>query len=410
MARKKKGELPSGNIRRQVYLGTEIVCDKNGRPVLDENGKPKKKRKYASVTASNSNNAELAKAEIKINREAYQKPSCLTLREAIDNYIAVSDAVLSPTTISGYKTIQKEAFQDLMDQYIYTFTTDIIKKAVNDESKRPKKHCKEYRPISPKTVANEYGLISTVIKYYTGKTFNIKLPQKERKIKELPAPELIFAAVKDTKIELACLLAMWLSFSMSEVRGLTKSKSVSNGYITIVEVTVRVDGQDITKKQAKKETRNRKHKIPDYIMQLIDKVEGDVLVPYSVGAIDYNLKKIMKEANLPPITFHDLRHLNASIMSFLNIPEKYAMERGGWSTDKVMKQVYTHTFSAQRHAVDSIIDEYFYTKVINKPTFSPELQKKYTSWLILFDKKDSEESQQEFIEFINMQHEMQHEK
>ena len=326
MARKKKGELPSGSIRRQVYLGSEIIYDEYGRPVLDENGKPKKRRKYASVTASTSAAADLEKAEIKINREAYQKPVNMTLREAIDNYISVSDAVLSPTTIAGYRTIQREAFKDIMDKNIYSFNTDIIKKAVNTEAKRPKKHSKEIKIISPKTVSNEYGLISTVIKYYTSKTFNVKLPQKERKIKELPAPEAIFCAIKGADIELACLLAMWLSFSMSEIRGLTKSKSIRNGYITIVEVNVRVECKDITKKQAKKETRNRKHKIPDYIMHLINQVEGDILVPFTIGQIEYRFGKLIKKANIPHMTFHDLRHVNASIMSFLKIPEKYAME------------------------------------------------------------------------------------
>ena len=48
-------------------------------------------------------------------------------------------------------------------------------------------------------------------------------------------------------------------------------------------------------------------------------------------------------------------------MAKLNIPEKYAMERGGWKTDTVMKRVYTHTFSNERIKVDNIIDEYFET-------------------------------------------------
>ena len=59
------------------------------------------------------------------------------------------------------------------------------------------------------------------------------------------------------------------------------------------------------------------------------------------------------------MTFHQLRHLNASIMAVLNIPDKYAQERGGWKTDRVMKKVYTHTFCDERKAVDSIIDNYF---------------------------------------------------
>jgi Phage integrase family. len=57
--------------------------------------------------------------------------------------------------------------------------------------------------------------------------------------------------------------------------------------------------------------------------------------------------------------FHDLRHLNASVMVALGVPDKYAMERGGWSTPEVLQSVYQHTFSAERQQVDSAMDNYF---------------------------------------------------
>ena len=59
------------------------------------------------------------------------------------------------------------------------------------------------------------------------------------------------------------------------------------------------------------------------------------------------------------MTFHDLRHLSASVMLMLNIPDKYAMERGGWSTNSTLKSVYQHTFSEERKQVDKKIDDYF---------------------------------------------------
>lgn len=46
-------------------------------------------------------------------------------------------------------------------------------------------------------------------------------------------------------------------------------------------------------------------------------------------------------------------------MLFLNIPDKYAMERGGWSTSSTLKNVYQHTFSEERKQVDKKIDDYF---------------------------------------------------
>ena len=53
------------------------------------------------------------------------------------------------------------------------------------------------------------------------------------------------------------------------------------------------------------------------------------------------------------------RHLNASLMLALGIPDKYAMERGGWSTPSTLKSVYQHTFTEERKKVDEQIDGFF---------------------------------------------------
>lgn len=135
--------------------------------------------------------------------------------------------------------------------------------------------------------------------------------------------------------------------------------SIDGDYITIREVMVRVDGIDVVKDTAKNETRNRRHRMPDRIRDLIDKVEGDVIVPMSPSMLLKDLKKCLRDAGLQEITFHDLRHINASVMAMLRIPDVYAQERGGWKTDHIMKNVYTEIFSEERQKVDDLIDGYF---------------------------------------------------
>jgi hypothetical protein len=41
------------------------------------------------------------------------------------------------------------------------------------------------------------------------------------------------------------------------------------------------------------------------------------------------------------------------------VPDKYAMERGGWASTNVMKSVYQHTFTDKRRVYDNLVDEYF---------------------------------------------------
>jgi len=99
--------------------------------------------------------------------------------------------------------------------------------------------------------------------------------------------------------------------------------------------------------------------MPPYIQSLIDKVEGDIIVPMSRNVIYKAFASLLKKNNLPHISFHRLRHVNASVMAMLNIPEADANDRGGWKSDYTRKRVYTHVFSEQRKKSDAIIDQHF---------------------------------------------------
>lgn len=415
MAKAKK--LPSGSWRALAYSHSEPLSDKNGKPILDRNGRQKEKRIYESFTSDDPSpagkrEAEFAAAEFMLNKgkksqkkKIYEK---MKLTEAIDNYIASREALnRSPTTIHDYRCIQRYAFQDLMEMQLEDIDELIMQEAINVEAKRSsKRNAKNPKPLSAKRLKNEWGLVSAVLHKYR-KDFDfseIELPGIVPRVVELPPAREVLKIIKDTDIELPVLLAAWLSFSMSEVRGLTKSKSIHGDYITINEVVVDVGSMPLRKDMAKNPTRNRRHRIPPYIKGLIDQVEGDSLVTINGKALYYRWIRLQDANNMDHITFHDLRHLNASIMALLRVPDKYAQERGGWKSDQVMKKVYMQTFSEEREKVDIAIDNYFEkTLEINNENIDTQ---KYKAWLTLFEKTDCKKSLNEFKAF--MQHEMQH--
>lgn len=355
MAKAKK--LPSGRWRTLVYSHTEKVWDESSQSFIN-------KRKYESFDGDTAAESEYNAAKFKLERKRMARPENLTLSEAIDKYINSCDNLLSPTTIQGYRKIQRNAFKNIMDIKIASLTNEMLLNAVNEEAKRiSNKNTKNPKPISPKHLHNEYGFIRSVLHRYAPMLdTNVKLPQKVVKIKEIIEPETIFRIIEDEAVEfkLAVSLAMWLSFTKSEIRGLKRS-SIYDGHLQINQVIVDVDNKPIEKKQAKVFTRNRKHKIPPYIQSLIDQLPPDqeYLVTWDGNKLYKRWSRILKNNNLPHMTFHDLRHVNASVMALLQIPDKYAMERGGWKTDSTMKGTYTHTFSKARKDVDQIIDNYF---------------------------------------------------
>lgn len=402
MSKRKKGELPSGNIRRQIYDHSEPVFDEFGKPVMNpKTGKQKVKRIYTSITANTTAEANLIKAEIKAGKKKIFKPSDMTLSEAIDKYITTSDALLSPSTIRGYRTIQRNAFLSIMNKKLAALTTDVLRNAVNEECKRTT-GTKNPKQISSKTVINEYGLISAVLNMYVPTLdLNVKLPQIEHNQHDLSTPDVIYNLVKGTEIELPVMLAMWLSFTASEILGLTKSKSISadGNYITIKEVIIKNEyNQPVIKNKGKQPSRDRTLRIPDYIKCLIDRVETDRLVMLSGTALSKRFSRIVKKADIPYMTFHDLRHVNASVMTLLRVPDKYAQERGGWRSDHIMKSTYMQTFSTERANIDEQIDNYLTTTLFGKHTEKLKAQK-YKCWLTLFDKQDSEENLKSFEAF-----------
>ncbi len=398
MAKAKK--LPSGQWRTLVFSHFEKV--------LLPDGSSKDKRVYESFTADTKKESEYLAAEFALTRKKVSISSS-TLNECIDKYIDLYSATLSPTTVAGYRTIQKYAFKDILDLPIRKIDNEVLQAAINQECNRPSisTRCKG-KPISAKTVNNEFGLISTVLtKYNKSLVIDVRLPESSATVHELSTPDQIFNIVKGTEIELPVLLAMWLSFTMSEIKGLTKSGSVKGNMIYIDQVTVTVGGKEIDKSIAKNKHRNRVLIIPDYVMTLINKVDGDRLVPASGKAISNRFTRLITKNGLPHMSFHDLRHVNASVLSVLHVPDKYIMERGGWSSDKVMKGTYMQTFKPERIAVDNKVDEYFNEVLLGK--HDAVLEKKYNCWLYLFDRTDSSESREEFKNFMEMQHEMQHE-
>lgn len=274
--------------------------------------------------------------------------------DAVDKYIGQC-SFLSPTTISGYEKIRRTAFPHLMQVPVQDLTAERIQQAINEEAQREGRRGR----ISAGTLANEWGLISSALYRCHGLKFDVRLPRKQKRLKDYPDPLEVMRAIIGSKVELPCLLALWLSFSMSEVRGL-QFRDIHGDTITINRVVVDVGNEPIIKDTAKTDARIRRHRLPPYLLALIERADHSqaFIVPQNAAYITYHFEKICTD-NGWEITFHDLRHLNASVMLALNIPEKYAMERGGWSTPHTMRTVYQHTFSRERAHIDDRIDRYF---------------------------------------------------
>ena len=328
--------LPSGSYRCRVMV--------NGKRV--------------TFIRDTADEAEQAAIEYKLlaEQDAKETKTCgLPLTKAIDEYISAKDALLSPATIRGYRVVQNNRFQSLMQTRLNNLSFTAIQKAVNEEAKT----------CSPKTIRNAVGLLYAVLKFHGVEMQLVALPQKVDKEKQIYTEEelrKLFDAVRGTELEIVVLLACWLGMRRSEIIGL-KWEGVDLEAKTLRVTSARVlnEHNEYVEKGTKTEKSRRRFDLPDYIVGVLANAphDSEYVVPTSPQTIRNRLVAATEKAGIPFYGLHAMRHTNASIMLALNTPDKYAMERGGWSSEKTMKQIYQHTMDEKRKKVDASIDAYF---------------------------------------------------
>ena len=319
---------------------------------LRDNGKQK------SFTAKTRKEVIQMASEYLYDKE-HKKRNEMTVAECLDTYIDSKKGILSVTTLSLYQKIRDKNFQEIMTIPISMLTTAQVQNAISKEAETHK----------PKTVANMRGLLSAALKQQ-GITLTVSVPKPVKKIIDLPEPRQVMEAVKGKDIELPVMLAMWMGLSMSEIRGL-KPESISEHYLTVCGVVVDVDGKNIEKEATKAYERTRRIQMPIEIYRLIQQTDAwrkgtGYLVPMNRRTIYGHFTKAIEDAGLPHMTFHQLRHMNASVMERLGVPLLYAKERFGHdSNSPVLMRVYQHPFQSMQQQVDDSIDAFFREQMRN---------------------------------------------
>ena len=275
-------------------------------------------------------------------KDAEKRPKRITLTQAIDNYIDARRNIVSPSTIRGYRIIQNNRFQSMMNRDITAISQEQWQRTVNAEAKK----------FSAKTITNSWRFIASVIAEATGKVITVQLPQIVSNERPWLTPEQVtdfVAAVKGTNIEIPALLAL-SSLRCSELLDLKWSD------INLSRNTIRVngsavydeDGKLVHKKENKNTTSRRTVPIIPPLHQALSSAtpKGEYVVTLTPNWIYKSINAICAENDLPLVGIHGLRHSFASLAFHLNMPEKVAMQIGGWANDATMKKIYTHLSQA----------------------------------------------------------------
>ena len=314
--------------------------------------------KRVSVVDENPGVAQAKAVALKAGliEEKKFRPS-MTVGQAIDRYIESKDAVLSPSTIRSYRSIRNNSLGILENVQIGELSQEAVQRHINALAKES----------TPKYVRNVHGLLSAAVSAYRPDfVLHTTLPQKEKKEIQIPTMEEVqFLAekAKGTSFELPFLLATWMGLRTSEIRGLTWD-CVDGDTLHVKQALVEGDNGPVLK-TTKSYSGNRKIRIPPYIMSLIEtqSPKDEYIIRYTRNALYNHLRRMCKRYGLPRYRFHDLRHVQASVMLALGVPDKYAMERMGHASTNMLKTVYQHTMKSKSEEVADIVDTFFSEKL-----------------------------------------------
>lgn len=333
MATAKK--LPSGAYRCLVYTGN------------DANGK----RQYKSFTAPTKKEAEFLASQYMIEKDQKKKQKSDNLFcNELEKYICNKEPVLSPSTIKGYKNIErmlKKHYSSFYMMKISDIEQEHVQEVISDLSKTK----------SPKTVRNYHGLISAVLG--SNLHLNTTMPQRIQPELYIPSDNEIKAlvkAVKDTELEIPVLLGAFCMMRRGEICGLSMNDIKGNS-IHVHHSLVLGPDKEWHLKAPKTTTSDRYIEAPQFVIDRIKEV-GHIttLNPHSITIM---FQRVLDKNNIPHFRFHDLRHYSASIRHALGIPDAYIMADGGWCSDKVLKAVYRHVMSDRKKEMSDKANSHF---------------------------------------------------
>lgn len=345
MAKKRKGELPSGNVRVRVYEGR------------DASGKAK----YRSFTAPTRSMALAMANEWKVCRSmAVQN---ITILDTVKEYIAVNETRWSVTTFRTYTGyIRYFAEQPIGAVRLPELTNMHVQQFVNTLS----------LSLSAKTVKNIYQILKPAVELKRDNfRFRCVLPQAERNEKHLPTLDDVratLAACNIPEMRIAILFGIYGMMRRGEACAVTfddvdydrKTISINKSY------ALTVDNYYVLK-SPKTKASIRTVAVSDSLLNEIRNLKrkkGNVL-GFNPTSLTRRLEDTVRRAHVDPYTYHSLRHLGESIASSMKIPGAYIEAIGGWEHGSAVRtRVYDHALDSEQERysneyIEKIDDMFF---------------------------------------------------
>lgn len=307
----------SGKYSARVYLGS-----------VDG------KKKYKLFTHADKRILQSIVSEFELAHREYRDSD--SFGACLERYISQRDGLVSPSTIRGYKSIQrvlKSEYGAFCNLSLSSVGRTDIQKVINSLHDKNK---------SGKYIKNIHGIISAVLIENDYISPKVTMPKSTPKHTYEPSKEDIKAtlkAVRGTDLEIPVLLGIH-GLRRSEICALKYPDDFTGNVVHVHSAMVYGDRQTVHTKDTKTDMSDRMVPISAECLELIQK-QGYV-TKKTMAAITLAFDKMLQKNSIPKYRFHDLRHFFASYFHELGFSDAQIMKLGGWKTDSVMKNFYRY--------------------------------------------------------------------
>ena len=250
-----------------------------------------------------------------------------TLLERMREYVAENEERLSPSTVRSYNGMIRmieERTPRIANKRLSAITEQDVSDIV--------------RPLRTlKTKRNYVNFVHACTGKSAGKLTGVS-SKRVHVPTELEVKGLL-QIFRNTELEVPIMLAAYGGLRRGEICALRMS-DIDGDFVHVSRAVVRDPSGEWVTKDPKTASSVRSVLLPHFVIERIR--EQGYITHLLPSQVSNRFWKKQRNLGIPPYCFHSLRHFHASYLHYLNIPDAYIMQRGGWSTPSVMQSIYRH--------------------------------------------------------------------
>ncbi|MFP7295816.1 tyrosine-type recombinase/integrase [Neobacillus niacini] len=364
-------------VKKDKNTGTWYFVLELGK---DANGNRKQKRKRGFKTKKEAE-AAFAETQDMLNKGTYIEPSKVTYKEFIGEWLKTKKINIGPQTFEIYQIIVNThiipflgglSLQNIKTIHIQNLVNDLVEKGYASDSVR-KIHA---------VIRNTLEYASEDLKLIPiNPAKKIVLPKKKSSTEITVWNEdqlkAFLGVAKHERTYNIFVLAIFTGMRQGELLGLSWKDVDLDGRTLKVTQTLKGDAKEIMK-GAKSKTSIRTIPLNEFSInalkeqkRLQEKEKNEIGIAYNQENLVFcsevgtpihrsNLRRVynrlIKEANVPKIRFHDLRHSHATYLLSKGVNIKVISERLGHSDIKITLNTYSHVGESMQKEVIEKLD------------------------------------------------------